>query len=95
MTEAVASALTRLSDRAAELHNEMMNSQPQGYMYKQVELQDLVKAKNINELMRYVQELTDNVSIMNSGRQDIWLIRVASAEVVSGRKDPVIHGGLV
>lgn len=60
MSEAVANALTRLSEKAAELHNEMMNSQPQGYMYKQPELQEMVRVKNINELMRYVQELTDN-----------------------------------
>lgn len=62
MTQALNSALTTLSDRAAELHNEMMNTQPEGHMFKQAELQDLIQAKNINELMRYVQELTDNVS---------------------------------
>lgn len=61
MSEAATAALNRLSDKAAELHNEMMNSQPPGYMYKQPELQDLVRAKSINDLMRLVQELTDNV----------------------------------
>lgn len=52
----------RLSEKAAELHNEMINSQPPGYMFRQPELQDLVRVKNVNELMRYVQELTDSVS---------------------------------
>lgn len=61
MSEIAGSALNRLSERAAELHNEMMNNQPPGYLYKQPELQELVRAKSINELMRFVQELTDNV----------------------------------
>lgn len=63
-------ALTRISERASELHHDMMNSQHLGYQYKQPELQDMAKAKDINELMRYVQELTNNVCQSLSNREN-------------------------
>ena len=68
----------RLSEKAAELHNEMINSQPPGYMFRQPELQDLVRVKNVNELMRYVQELTDSVSREEKASLDLVLISFCS-----------------
>lgn len=99
MTE-VAGALTRLTEKAAELHNEMMNSQAPGYMFKQPEMQDLVRVKNVNELMRYVQELTDNVCVfgLNFGfmaLRPLLTTTTASPKTLDRRQNAAFHRRLV
>lgn len=53
-----------VSDKAAELHHAMVTTESAGHHFKQVEMQDLIQAKSQNELMRYVQELLNSVSIL-------------------------------
>lgn len=61
MTDTASTPMALLSSKAAELHNEMMSTKPLGYLYDQLELQDMILVKSITELMKYIQELTDNV----------------------------------
>lgn len=52
-----------LSSKASELYHAMISSQPMGYLFKQTELQELIKAKDLNVLMKFAQELMNNVCI--------------------------------
>lgn len=51
-----------VSEKAAELHHAMINANGVGHFYKQVEMVKLIKVKDMNELVRYTQELLNNVS---------------------------------
>lgn len=54
-----------VSDRAAELHHAMITSNGPGHLYKQVDMKELVKVRDMNELVRYTQELLNNVSTLS------------------------------
>lgn len=51
-----------ISDKAAELHHAMITTKPEGFLFQQNEMQDLIRAKSLNELFKYTQELINNVS---------------------------------
>lgn len=58
-----------LSAKAQELHSLMVTSHSSGYLYTQAELQELVSAKDLTALLKWVQELT-NAHLVKLAQQD-------------------------
>jgi DNA-directed RNA polymerase III subunit RPC6 len=87
----------QLSERAQELHAQMMRSKGTHGHFRQLELQELMDIKEPAELMRYAQELLDNkmVSLRHDGHELVFETQAMDeAEKVRGMSpdEQIVYG---